>query len=300
MPSPGFVRFALAAAMGGSVALVLLACDDKAPPEPPATTPRPAQAPASAVVSATVKAAKVIGSAMLSASPTPPLASASAGGRDDDDPGGDAPPFAPSDPAPAVSVDLSKVKCPKGMAPIAGKVGCIDVYEASAGKGALGQANGQGTTVVALSEKGKKPLTKVTLAQAEKACKNAKKHLCTHDEWQWACRGGPYVQGTLPYAYGGVYEPGRCRDWDSSDHGLAGASETGSSARCVNQQGVFDLNGNVGELTAGEPTSGRLVVRGGTYNMTRYDSSCDVKAYKIAIDGSGPDIGFRCCADALK
>ncbi|MCU0659043.1 MAG: formylglycine-generating enzyme family protein [Polyangiaceae bacterium] len=152
--------------------------------------------------------------------------------------------------------------------------------------------------MVARSEKGKMPLTGVTLAQAEVACKNAGKRLCKHDEWAAACRGVPKQEHHDFYCYGDQYQETRCWDWKASDGGKKKATLTGSKADCVSATGAYDLTGNVGELTSGPDIRERRVVRGGTYNMTLHDSACDSKGYLVTQDTTGPDIGFRCCADA--
>jgi hypothetical protein len=201
--------------------------------------------------------------------------------------------------APEVVVDLSKVRCPEAMAPIALVGGCIDRWEASAGPGAVGEPDGAGTTVVARSVAGQMPLTGVTLKQAAVACKNAGKRLCKDAEWRSSCRGQPREGERDYYSYGVEYEPRRCRDWDASDNSRKGAARTGEYPRCQNAQGVFDLTGNVGELTDGAIKLDLQVIRGGTYVMTAHDSACDTSGYRVSPSKTGPDIGFRCCADAL-
>ncbi len=206
----------------------------------------------------------------------------------------------PPDLAPPVSLAIppDATKCPDDMAPIP-IGGCIDKWEASAAPGgALGSPDGRKTTVVAQSAPGRPPLSRVTRAQAERACRNAKKRLCTEAEWVSACRGPAKWQ----YPYGPAFEPRRCIDWDASDNGKKGAAPTGSAPRCVTPWGVFDLANNVGEWVAAseEDRSGFAEIRGGTYNMTVIDSACDSDDYRVRPTVQTPDVGFRCCRDAPK
>lgn len=180
------------------------------------------------------------------------------------------------------------------MAPTPAGV-CIDRYEASAGKGNLGDPDGQGTTLVAESKPGAMPLVEVTLAQAARACENAKKRLCTSDEWLSACRG----PNRLEYSYGNEYEPKRCRDWHASDEGRSGPAKTGSYPRCNNADGVFDLTNNVGEWTSTKERGDLWAVRGGTFNMVVHDSGCGRTSYVVPKTARQNDLGFRCCAAPL-
>lgn len=205
-------------------------------------------------------------------------------------------PAAPRQPA----ADLATVKCRADMACIWQEGGCIDRWEASAGAGQVGTADGKGTTVVAESAAGKMPLTGVTQEQATAACKNAGKRLCKDAEWKSACRGEPRQEGKDHDGYESTdYPSKRCWDWDASDGGKSGPTKTGSLAQCKTAQGVFDLTGNVGEHVDAPLVSDKRVIRGGTYNMIRHDSACDSSGYRVAPDQTGPDIGFRCCRDAL-
>lgn len=184
--------------------------------------------------------------------------------------------------------------CPEGMAPTPGG-GCIDRWEASAGKGKLGRPDGNGTTLVALSLPGMPPLVNVSYFQAQRVCKNARKHLCTEAEWLSACKGGPR---NWAYPYGPRFDPGRCHDWKGSDSGKVQTVATGSYPKCVTPEGVYDLANNAGEwvMLKKDARPGKLPeARGGTYNMTIVDSSCDEDDYSAPATVTRPDIGVRCC-----
>ncbi|MSP63044.1 MAG: hypothetical protein EXR72_22450 [Myxococcales bacterium] len=187
--------------------------------------------------------------------------------------------------------------CPADMAPIPGG-GCIDRHEASPGKGALGAASGKGTTVVALAVAGKRPFTAVSVFQAERACKNAKKRLCTEHEWRAACHGvATWPRSEEAYSYGPKYEERRCNDWHASNQGASGVVPTGSFSRCVTPRGVFDLSNNVAEIVSTPHTGDYYSAFGGSYMNVVLDSNCDEDEYVVRRDGSARDVGFRCCSD---
>jgi len=191
-----------------------------------------------------------------------------------------------------------RTECPKDMAalPIGG---CIDRFEASAGKGSVGAPDGKGTTVVAVSAPGKLPLRDVSLLQAKKACENAGKRLCEEKEWRSACKTRsnwryPDVQA---YPYGRKFEPGRCNDYHASNEGKKGVARTADFGNCVTPTGIYDMSGNVAELVATQEKSGRYAARGGTWFNTVLDSSCDEDDYQLSAEEHHANVGFRCCAD---
>ena len=177
--------------------------------------------------------------------------------------------------------------------------GCIDRYEASAGSGSIGSADGRDTTLVAASVAGKMPAADVTLAQATKGCLNARKHLCDEKEWLSACKntmdwhkiGNP----PLTYPYGPTFQRGRCNDWDASDRGHKGAAPTGSFPGCVSPSGVYDLANNVAEWVSTPEESGGYALRGGNYFNAAGDSSCEEDDNVLSAMGHHSAGGFRCC-----
>lgn len=182
-------------------------------------------------------------------------------------------------------------RCPSEMSPIPVGNGCIDKWEASAGTGKLGGPDGKTTTLVAVSAPGKMPLIDLTLPQAERACKNAKKRLCTEEEWVAACKGTKQWH----YPYGDKFEPRRCNDWEISEHGMKNSVPTGSMPNCVTPLGVYDMANNVAEwITIGKGRD-RSEVRGGTYNMTIGDSECEEDDYIVLPTDHHKDLGVRCC-----
>lgn len=212
--------------------------------------------------------------------------------------------------------------CPAGMVSIAGKY-CIDQYEASveevAGKETKGHSPYKGVDglkVKAISKKGVIPQAHISKEQAETACKNAGKRLCTDEEWVTACKG----KKPTTYPYGDDYKAGRCNDsgvssfnhyygqeggpapqsaftWanmnDTRLNQLKGTvAKTGSFSKCKNSYKVFDMVGNLHEWTAA--TAGTF--RGGYYLDTKINGEgCNYKTSAHGAKYHDYSTGFRCC-----
>ncbi|KYF88488.1 hypothetical protein BE17_27285 [Sorangium cellulosum] len=166
----------------------------------------------------------------------------------------------------------------------------------------------------AVSRKGVLPQGYTSGAQAELACRNAGKRLCTLDEWRTACRGERDQQ----FPYGPAYADGQCnvfreghpaavlhRDvtMGHSDPRLnlvrvAGAPllrRTGETATCASAwegDAVSDMVGNLDEWV--DDPEGTFV--GGFYaRATREGCMSRVASHDFAyFDYS---TGVRCCAD---
>jgi formylglycine-generating enzyme len=198
--------------------------------------------------------------------------------------------------------------CPTDMAP-GGDDFCIDLYESSrpdATATLVGTDSSRAT-----SRAGVQPWQGVTLAIARAACAAAGKRLCRPEEWVATCAGST----GRAYSYGDTYDPTVCNGIDAyCSCGAGSACEsvtpcpfahcwsqcgasfhvmpTGSFPDCHDPAGVFDVNGNVWELT--DTTDGLEHFRGGAYNCSDSEAlhRCDYDATW------GPAArGFRCCAD---
>src|SRR5262249_12396740 len=100
---------------------------------------------------------------------------------------------------------------------------CIDRYEASVVEIGPGKSKKEskphspfevvdGLRIKAVSQRGAVPQGYISRDQADLACRNAGKRLCTDDEWFVACKGKHLTK----YPYGDDDEPRRC-----NDHGLS-------------------------------------------------------------------------------
>jgi formylglycine-generating enzyme required for sulfatase activity len=197
--------------------------------------------------------------------------------------------------------------CPADMAP-GGDGFCVDLYEASRPDATAVWAGANSSR--ATSRAGVLPWQGVNLGVARTACAAAGKRLCGLDEWVTVC-GGPTAR---TYAYGDTYDATICNGIDTFCTCGTGAcaavspcpfphcwpqcgasfhvAPTGSFPDCHSPAGVFDVNGNVWELT--DTTDGLEHFRGGAYNCG--DSEA---LHRCDHDGTwGPSArGFRCCAD---
>jgi hypothetical protein len=153
----------------------------------------------------------------------------------------------------------------------------------------------------------------VNQVEAQAACENAGKRLCTDDEWLRACQG---PTGTT-YPYGDVLDEGVCNDhraehpaieyfmsnedwiWSELDHPCLnqlanGLAATGAYAGCETSEGALDMMGNLHEWTADE--SGTF--RGGFYVDTKLNGpGCTYATTAHDVNHFDYSTGFRCCAD---
>jgi formylglycine-generating enzyme required for sulfatase activity len=217
--------------------------------------------------------------------------------------------------------------CPDEMASISGKF-CIDRHEASVeeldrdGKVTRLHPHNReigGRRVRAVSRPGVLPQAYLDRNEAQAACEQAGKRLCTGDEWLAACRG----RTPSLYPYGPRFRSGHCNDEGVSPlqllHGPApghdfatmndprldeiagGVARTGAFARCTAGDGVLDMVGNLHEWTAasrGPAEAPRAVFRGGYF----LDTHTLGEGCSYVTEGHLPtyrdySIGFRCCAD---
>jgi hypothetical protein len=186
--------------------------------------------------------------------------------------------------------------CPADMASI--DAICMDRYEAP-------------------NEAGAKPLAFQTAPDGQKWCAARGKRLCTEAEWVRACNGTT----KRPYPYGTTYAKGTCNDdktWISpnwttlgtypSDASIAEAQRlyqadpSGARAKCVSEEGVLDLTGNVAEwVVRSFPNANDYdhVMKGcywaGCYGGTPPSCSFVNPAHPGTFRTY--EAGFRCCMD---
>jgi len=154
--------------------------------------------------------------------------------------------------------------------------------------------------------------------EAEAACLEAGKRLCTSDEWIRACEGS---EGRT-WPYGDTHIEGACNDdyegghplidyfgtsegiWDSAhmnDPGINQQAGTvapgGAFAACESEDGVFDLHGNLHEWVA----DGSGVFRGGFYaDASINGDGCGYRTTAHSRSYHDYSTGFRCSQDPLE
>lgn len=199
---------------------------------------------------------------------------------------------------------------------------CVDVYEAF-----LEEILADGSTapwspyfnpgyrtVRAVSAAGAIPQGYINADQAEAACENADKRLCTDDEWLRACQGSagytyPYglcrVDGVCNDArmihpaieyFGGEHDPSPfALLWHPCLNQLAnGLDAAGFRTGCESEDGMMDMMGNLHEWTAAT----RGAFRGGFYVDTRINGNgCWYVTTAHPRSYWDYSTGFRCCAD---
>jgi hypothetical protein len=141
------------------------------------------------------------------------------------------------------------------------------------------------------NEAGAIPTTNLSLADAEKACKDQDKRLCTELELERACKG---PENTI-YEYGDLYKPTAC---------VTGTKRSlvpnGVNAACQSAFGVHDLHGGVWAWTSSawrrDPAKPNLVaIRGGNGESGELVGRC-ANGRGAKPDARREDLGARCCA----
>jgi formylglycine-generating enzyme required for sulfatase activity len=167
------------------------------------------------------------------------------------------------------------------------RIGTLDVFAHEASRPDA-TAEGEGADDArACSRAGVLPWTNLTVLEAEAACEAAGFHLCSDQEWQDACGG---AQRRWPFPYAPNHQPGTCNDHVS---GTSELQPTGSQAGCVTPDGIFDMSGNVWEMTSDRSR------RGASYRVNAVmfrteNARCDIP-YDINEAFFGADLGYRCC-----
>lgn len=214
--------------------------------------------------------------------------------------------------------------CPRGMALVLNR-SCVDIYENIVverdASGALVPHPPYALLVpehvyIAVSQPNVVPQAYISQKQAEAACSEAHKRLCSAVEWRLACGG---AEG-FAYPYGGERAPRKCNDSGRSpmmslhaDKATTGfgmtelndpllnqqpdtLAKTGAFADCKNSFGLYDMVGNLHEWTA-DPNG---TFEGGYYLDTHeHGDGC---AYRTIAHGAtyhDYSTGFRCCADPI-
>jgi formylglycine-generating enzyme required for sulfatase activity len=207
------------------------------------------------------------------------------------------------------------------MVLVQGRV-CVDRFEAALQAliddewvAASPYATVDGRVVRAVPADGAVPQGYISGDEAEAACQQSGKRLCTTDEWLAACQG----PDGWTFPYGPDHIAGACNDdyegghpvvdyfgtsdgvWDAvhmNDPGINQQPGTvtrgGELAGCESAWGVFDLHGNLHEWVA----DAEGTFRGGFYADASINGpGC---TYRTTAHGRGYhdySTGFRCCRD---
>lgn len=154
---------------------------------------------------------------------------------------------------------------------------CIDKYEASL------QVAAPNPNLQAVSLPGVLPAVNISQVDAEQACREAGKRLCTSNEWLRACQSST----GLVYPYGNALQPGTCNDGGT-------LANTGEHPDCVTVEGAVDMVGNVNEWT--DDPSG--TARGGFFaDIAINGLGCLYRTTAHNALHSDAWTGFRCCAE---
>ena len=188
--------------------------------------------------------------------------------------------------------------CPSGMVRV--KDFCVDRYEAP-------------------NKKGARPLAMQSANDADAWCSAHHKRLCKEDEWIDACQGDEH----RAYPYGSEHVDDRCNDdkdwlevhedvlnkWPSPEaqkhaKDLYQGARSGSKRKCVSEDGVFDMTGNLEEwvVRTREHANDYPYLLVGCYWSGCYGGG--KPTCHSTNSAHGPEFrfyetGFRCCRDAL-
>lgn len=151
------------------------------------------------------------------------------------------------------------------------------------------------------------PVVYVTLEDARAYAAWAGKRLPTEEEWQHAAQGfGELPFGELTYPWGNTFEAWRCNGGAIGTTTPVTAYPEGRSPF-----GVYDMCGNVWELTESERSDGRtrsVILKGGAHyravgSAWYFDGGAQPNAFsaKLVLSHPGIDraatVGFRCVVD---
>jgi len=150
------------------------------------------------------------------------------------------------------------------------------------------------------NQKGIKPSVKATWNEAVSLCARLGKRLCLSEEWERACKGPDGKN--LRYPYGEKWDPQMCNtegDESLGGHALRPLAKAGEFGRCVTQENIYDMSGNVEEWTK---SPGRFnpkgrIVKGGSSQRPGYQGRC-AALREVLPEAAESGLGFRCCKDA--
>lgn len=207
------------------------------------------------------------------------------------------------------------LQCPENMVAIGGEF-CIDVYEASRTDATDAREGTDSSRAVSSADVRPWMLTNdldksfPENVRALRACEAAGKTLCTENMWFRVCRGPQ----ELVYAYADDYDPVICNGIDKYCNCGPGSvcegndpcpfphcytpcgarfivDPTGTNTDCTNENGIYDINGNLWEHIKG---GDGMRIRGGAFNCL--DSEKLHRCDYIPAVWTPSARGFRCCS----
>jgi formylglycine-generating enzyme required for sulfatase activity len=134
-------------------------------------------------------------------------------------------------------------------------------------------------------DKADHPVVLVSCEDATAYAKWAGKRLPTEEEWEKAARG----ERGNEWPWGNEFDRTKCNSEEDSTTPVGAYSPQGDSPF-----GAADMAGNVWEWTASEYTSGRKVLRGGSWSNDRAYARVTYRYLDVAPDLRYNNVGFRC------
>jgi formylglycine-generating enzyme required for sulfatase activity len=134
-------------------------------------------------------------------------------------------------------------------------------------------------------DKADHPVVLVSWEDATAYAKWAGKRLPTEEEWEKAARG----ERGNEWPWGNEFDRTKCNSEEDSTTPVGAYSPQGDSPF-----GAADMAGNVWEWTASEYTSGRKVLRGGSWSNDRAYARVTYRYLDVTPDLRYNNVGFRC------
>jgi sulfatase modifying factor 1 len=142
----------------------------------------------------------------------------------------------------------------------------------------------------------KRPDNHVSFIEAKASCEQRGAHLCSNEQWQFACEG----EEMRPYPYGFVRDANAC-NIDRSELGKAVGrlhdfrTAQGANTQCVSPFGVRDMAGNLEEWAIAKPNTHQhaTVLKGSWWLPGRSTCRATNGGHDAVYEGT--ETGFRCC-----
>jgi hypothetical protein len=177
------------------------------------------------------------------------------------------------------------------------------------------------------------PWFNTTPFEVEQTCKHMGGRICKLSEWQSACKVNQAPSGTptqdCTWGYGSAcktpkattcnllaydFDPGKGGNQDGllpvASSGVSSCfanwtsfNTSGTGANPAGNVGLFDITGNLREITVIDSTAGmslpqkQYALMGGAFNSEEEGATCDFSFYTVDYQFQLFSVGFRCCFD---